>query len=410
MPDSDATFTPLDVADLVLGSVFDLKASIVRLTPVDSETRVHRLVALREGAPIAEATLPSQVASAVVLRLAAIADIDLVRPEGRAGRCPIACGDDTVDLLIYCDSTPLGLAADVMVMDAQRQGGREPLPAVLEPGAHVGPFEIEETIGAGGMGLVYRAQHRMLRKSFALKIMRSEVLEKSPEFADWFLREARAAARIKSSWVVDVSDFGTLPDGRPYLAMELLSGQSLASIIRGEGAMPPARAIGFAKRIAAALEATHTAGVVHCDLSPNNVVIESDAVKLVDFGAASFVGDESAKSDAILGTPHYMAPERARDGSGDERTDLYSLGIMLFEMLTGSPPFVGPDVGTIIQGHVRGAIPPLRSPYGQLPQLAKMMVERMLAKNPGDRFASAGQLRDALAELEQLVEATGEWE
>lgn len=393
-----------DVADVVLASVFDLRASILRLAPVDSERREHELTALRDGVPLATTTVCSETASAVVLRLAAIAGIDPSQPAGRVGRCEVVYGDDTAELVVCCHSTPLGLSADVMAVSSAAYSAPQ-LPARLAPGTEIGPYVVQKLIGAGGMGLVYRAEHRMLRKPFALKILRSELLAESPHFSEWFLREARAAAQVRSSWVVDVSDFGVLPDGRPYLAMELLSGSSLESILRGEGAMPHSRAVDFALRIARALEATHAAGVVHRDLSTNNVVVENDAVKLVDFGAAMVVDSDDLQDegDRVLGTPHYMAPERARDGSADQRTDLYALGVMLYEMFTGDPPFYGDDVIEIVRGHLRKPVPNPDSPYGELPPMAHEVLGRLLAKKPDDRYPNATVARAALEQLSRVV-------
>ncbi|MBW2464204.1 MAG: serine/threonine protein kinase, partial [Deltaproteobacteria bacterium] len=208
-----------------------------------------------------------------------------------------------------------------------------------------GRYRIEKQIGEGGMGVVYLATHTVLGKKLALKILRGE-MARDEETVKRFMQEAQAATSIGQQNIIDISDFGQLPDGTTYFVMEHLDGMPLTQLIRDGGSLPMADAIRIVRQIAAALGAAHQVGVVHRDLKPDNVFLikrggDPYFVKVLDFGIAKVGGASSklTKTGMVFGTPHYMAPEQAAGQAVDRRTDVYALGVMMYEMFTGKVPF-----------------------------------------------------------------------
>lgn len=266
-------------------------------------------------------------------------------------------------------------------------------------------YRIERELGEGGMGVVYRAQHLHLRKPFALKVLLPEWTS-SPEIVARFEREAVAAGNIRSPHVATATDFGRLPDGTFFLVMEYVEGRTLRDALDSES-LEPARALRIARGIASGLHAAHAAGIVHRDMKPENVMLverdgDADFVKLLDFGIAkveSTLGASPAagaspltRVGSIMGTPDYMSPEQALGQPVDGRTDQYALGIMLFEMLTGTRPFEGDAVSVLRQ---RVTSPPPELPVslaGSLDPRAGSIVRRLLATAPGDRFVNAAEI------------------
>ncbi|MGH9885214.1 MAG: serine/threonine-protein kinase, partial [bacterium] len=210
-------------------------------------------------------------------------------------------------------------------------------------GSQVGPYRILGALGGGGMGLVYRAVHAQLDRPTAIKVLRPE-LAHSVWALDRFLNEARAASALRHPGVIEIYDYGVMPSGRPFIAMELLEGMTLGRCL-GRDRLPAADAARLARQIAGALAAAHDGGIVHRDLKPDNVFLVRDPrtgahgrAKLLDFGIARRDGQAQQHADIVLGTPAYMAPEQCRDdGDCDHRADLYALGCVLFEMLSGQP-------------------------------------------------------------------------
>jgi serine/threonine protein kinase len=265
-------------------------------------------------------------------------------------------------------------------------------------------YEVEALIGQGGVGSVYRVRHVRLGRAFALKALRRDLADDS-EVRERFLREAKTASRVTHPGLVQISDFGYLSDGRPFFVMELLEGLSLRTVLESRGRLAPGRAAAIARRIAEALAAAHEAGIVHRDLKPDNVHIGADdGVKVVDFGLAIAldVGARRARSSVAFGTPHYMSPEQASGEPVDRRADVYALGIVLYEMLTGRVPFdAATHAEVLAQHHSAAPIPPSRVPgvdaqFGEL----EAVVLRCLAKRPDERFHT---LPDLLAALDQAV-------
>jgi serine/threonine-protein kinase len=203
-----------------------------------------------------------------------------------------------------------------------------------------GRYELVEVIGRGGMGTVYRASDLVLRRPVAVKLLPGPLADQDPTSVARFEREARAAAALNNPAVVAVYDTGADETTR-FIVMELISGDSLEAILRDDGPLDPDRAAGIASRVADALAAAHAAGIVHRDIKPANVMVAEDgSVKVLDFGIARAMDATTVTQNAsVLGTAAYMAPERALGKPADERSDIYSLGCVLYALLAGHPPF-----------------------------------------------------------------------
>ena len=259
-----------------------------------------------------------------------------------------------------------------------------------------GRFLLGARIGRGGMGAVYRARQHSVDRDVAVKVI-SPDLKANETATRRFLREARLTAKLGHPNVVSVVDFGETDDGLLYLAMELLDGRTLREVIAAEAPLPPARAVGIAVSICDALEAAHRAGVVHRDLKPANVMLlDRDFVKVLDFGIArSLANDDTTLTgvNALMGTPAYLPPETCRGEDSDARADLYALGVLLHEMLTGRGPF--PEARTpVALVHHHGYVEP-RAPPELAPVLGNALM-RLLRKDPSERFPDAATTREAL--------------
>jgi tRNA A-37 threonylcarbamoyl transferase component Bud32 len=269
-----------------------------------------------------------------------------------------------------------------------------------------GKYRIVRLIGDGGMGSVYEAHHLALETQVALKFLHAE-LAKKPGLGSRFLQEARVSARIHSVHVTHVTDVDQTPDGSPYLVMELLHGESLQAVMDRRGKLPVEQAIDFALQILSGLESAHHIGVVHRDLKPDNVFVVpatgGPLLKLIDFGIAKLKAATEyqkglTRAGVIMGTPQYMAPEQLfAANSVDHRADLYSLGVILFEMLAGRRPTDGDDVEAIVASVVSGKVRHLNELEPSLPPGLVAVVERSLLADRESRFATALDMRLALA-------------
>ncbi len=274
-------------------------------------------------------------------------------------------------------------------------------------GAVVGErYRIVSRLGAGGMGAVYRAQHTMMRKELAIKVLRPE-LGGLDEFVRRFEREADSVSRLAHPNIISVTDFGRTGTGALFLVMELLAGQSLTSAI-ARGPMPSARALSIIRQILRALHHAHGSGVVHRDLKPDNVMLvelgdETDVVKILDFGIAKVTEPEAGKetltqAGVIFGTPEYLSPEQALGESVDARADLYAAGVILFEMLTGRRPFDSEDKIKILSMHL--SQPPPRpsvvAPRADIAPAFERVVLQALEKSRERRFEDAAAFLQAL--------------
>ena len=269
-------------------------------------------------------------------------------------------------------------------------------------------YRVEERLGMGGMGAVYRAAHLRLEQPVALKVMNPHLLA-SHEARARFLREARTAGLVQHPNAVNVTDYGETQDGHVYLVMDFLEGSSLRQIITAEAPLDPARAVSLMAQISAAVAAAHDAGVIHRDLKPSNIFIEQrkDApptVRLLDFGIAKLLVDDvndleaqqyRTGGGAILGTPRYMSPEQSEGEVLTTASDVYSLGVMMYEMLTGVTPFVGNNLALIVK-HNTEAPRPLREIVPGVPAPLEEVVLHALAKSPANRPAHAIEFRREL--------------
>ncbi|MGZ3442111.1 MAG: serine/threonine-protein kinase, partial [Polyangia bacterium] len=275
-------------------------------------------------------------------------------------------------------------------------------------------YRVLATLGRGGMGAVYRVEHVMLKKELALKFLHPE-LGRLDEVARRFEREAEAAARLDHPNIIGVTDFGRTADGMLFLVMELVQGQSLTELIRPDGVgrpLPVERALHIERQILRALEHAHQGGIVHRDLKPDNVMIvtrdgERDVVKLLDFGIAKITAptDEAApngqaltQAGVIFGTPEYLSPEQAMGEEADQRADLYSAGIVLYEMLTGKRPFDAPSKVTIVSMHLTQKAMPVTqaAPDAGVPKWLERVVEHAMAKKRDERYPTAQAFLQAL--------------
>jgi non-specific serine/threonine protein kinase len=270
----------------------------------------------------------------------------------------------------------------------------------LEPGASLAGFDVEELIARGGMGVVYRARQRSLDRSVALKVL-APGLSEDEAFRARFLREARLAASIEHPNVLPVYEAGD-EHGRLFLAVRLVRGEDLGSLVRREGSVRPDRAVGLIAQIAAALDAAHEKGLVHRDVKPSNVLVErrgeAEHASLTDFGLAKAGApgtERLTQSGHLLGTVDYLAPELIEGEEGCPASDVYALGCVLFELLTGRAPFERDSQLATLWAHVRDDPPSLSLADPELVTRLDVVVGRALAKAPGDRPATAGELAEA---------------
>jgi serine/threonine-protein kinase len=277
-----------------------------------------------------------------------------------------------------------------------------------------GRYRILSLIGEGGMGAVYRAEHLHLKKVFALKVLQPSNIDR-PDVITRFEREAIAAGRIEHPNVVPATDFGRLPDGSFFLVLEFVNGRDLRSELKS-GGMKASRALRIMRGVVAGVRAAHDKGIVHRDLKPENILLverdgQRDFVKLLDFGVArveaAHDGQKLTEAGTMLGTPRYMSPEQILGRAVDARSDLYSLGVVLFELLTGDCPFAG-NLATLLQQHV--TLPPPELParvVTEQPRLAEI-VRVLLAKSPENRFQNAKELAAALDEASREASRTND--
>ena len=274
-------------------------------------------------------------------------------------------------------------------------------------------YQVESLIGLGGMGWVFKATHLVMQQTVALKVMRQEVA-RDMSAVKRFYQEARACSQLGHHNTIKVHDFGVSDDGFPYIVMEFLRGRPLNEVLKVEGAFPTARAIRIATQICKSLDEAHEVGLVHRDLKPANIFLtrmhgEEDYVKVLDFGIAKFVsgGDRRehslTQSGMVIGTPKYLSPEQAQAKTLDRRSDLYSLGIILYEMLLGEVPFDAPSTGALLVKQIQEAPRPLPETVDgrPIPPALRRVVLQLLAKNRAERPTTA-------IAVAQYLEAVGE--
>jgi serine/threonine-protein kinase len=266
-------------------------------------------------------------------------------------------------------------------------------------------YEVLGTVGKGGMGVVYRARDRQLDEVVALKVVRSEVLKEDPTLLDRFKQEIKLARRITHRNVLRTHDFGETA-GTPYISMEYLEGVTLKDLLRSKGALPLGVGLRIAKQVCQGLEAAHQQGVVHRDIKPQNILIlpESGDLKIMDFGIARVSEMEAGASGlttagTVMGTPDYIPPEQAQGNPADFRSDIYSLGVVLYEIFTGRIPFSGDTVMAVVLGHIQKPPPPPRSLNARLPAELEAIILRCLEKQPARRYQRVGDILKDLVEV-----------
>ena len=277
-------------------------------------------------------------------------------------------------------------------------------------------YSVEERLGAGGMGAVYRARHLEMDRPVAIKVLHQRFVEDEAARSR-FQIEARAAVMLQHSNAVSVTDFGQTSEGCVYIVMELLEGRTLREILSREGPIETARAISIMLQTSAAVAAAHEAGIIHRDLKPSNILVTQSAehpaiVKVLDFGIAKVTADkldedENAttvvQTSSVIGTPRYMSPEQYNGFELTPATDVYSLGVILYEMLTGMAPFTGSTPAEIAQKHAND---PPHSPRGivaAIPEDVERVVLHALEKKPEDRPANADEFRRELLDTAERL-------
>ncbi len=282
--------------------------------------------------------------------------------------------------------------------------------APVEPGDIIAEkFKVEQVLGAGGVGVVVAARHLQLDERVALKFLLPEAVRSEVDVAR-FCREAQAAVRLKSEHVARVTDVGTLETGSPYMVMEYLTGTDLSEVLDAKGALPVEEGLDHVLQACEAIAEAHSIGFVHRDIKPSNLFVSqrsdgSTLIKVLDFGIAKATHQarighgeqELTRTRTMLGSPMYMSPEQVRNSKNvDERSDIWSLGVVLYEVLTGAVPFEGDSVTGVVAAVIGDPLPPLKERRPDLPEALSEVVSTCLQKDPEDRFQSIAELAYAL--------------
>ncbi len=268
-------------------------------------------------------------------------------------------------------------------------------------------YKILELLGKGGGGEVFLAIQRGLGRKVAIKILRSSLIHDEKE-KERFLREGRIMAQLEHPYIVRVYDMG-ISSARPYTVMEYMQGGTLRSLLDEKGSLPVEDAVRLGMALAEALDVAHSSNVLHRDVKPANIFVTPglEGIKLADFGLAKEIEGASpsiSRSDGVIvGTPLYIAPEQIREEKPSAASDLYSLGVVLYEILAGRPPFTADKVMDLLTAHLNDTPPPLRDFRGDVPASLEKIIERLLAKRPEDRFSSAGELLEALRKVHYII-------
>ncbi|MFN0249724.1 MAG: serine/threonine-protein kinase [Kofleriaceae bacterium] len=397
-----AIAAPVAATDAVIAAALRADADVAWIEPSPLEPESYVISMERAGHSLAQITVDAHVATAVIARLAFIANVDLSEPGPVTGMARLRDVEQHECDLVLTVRTGRDLRAEALFVTRTARPLLGVVTGELAPGDRVDHYRLIARLGAGGMGTVFSVEHVALERRYALKVLHRDTVSHD-RTSERFLREARAAARLRHPNIVDVFDFGYLADGRPYFVMELLNGKSVADLV-DDGALTPQRAIDIAMQLGDALAAAHDGGVIHADVSANNVILagDNDGVKLVDFGLSELrdAHEKFTNTDFVVGTPSYVAPEMLRGQPAGELGDQYSFGILLFEMLHGAPPFIGETVAQTCWMHLEAPVPAVTSPYGALPAELVALVARCLQKTPAARYPD---MRAVLADLSAVA-------
>jgi len=310
-------------------------------------------------------------------------------------KCP-KCGVEYPDATTLCPSDGSALEKD---------------PDSLVGTTLAGKYRIDARLNEGGMGTVYRGTHVLMDKTVAIKVLRPS-LAADEKIVARFSREARAASRISHPNALSVTDFGEDESGHVFLVMEYLSGKTLKQVIRDEGPLPLARVVDIARQVGDALHAAHEQGIIHRDLKSDNIMLldtmTGDHAKVLDFGIAKINEPEGAVDtnltapNLVIGTPQYMSPEQcSQDSEIDARSDIYSFGVILYEMLVGHVPFSGDSPTMVMMKHLQEPVPSVMEERSDLPASVARVVARAMAKVPDNRYQNVAEL------IEDLTIASG---
>jgi serine/threonine-protein kinase len=273
-------------------------------------------------------------------------------------------------------------------------------PSSFKVGKILGKCQLLELIARGGMGSVYLAKHLFLHRMVAVKLLKwtiSDLLERSIEA---FETGAQALARLNHPNIATIYDIDE-ENGRPYIVTEFVDGQDVATMLQKKGSFQPSTAVAIARHVSRALEHAHDQGVIHRDIKPSNILVSKKGeVKVIDFGLAVQMATPRPSTEAVYveGTPHYLSPEQARGQSVDGRSDIYSLGITLYEMLSGTRPYDGTTESSVMGKHLLGKRPPLPLRESAAAAPLAVMLSRMMALRPEDRYPDARALTDDLGQ------------
>ncbi len=334
-------------------------------------------------------------------------------PEARVPNAVKPSESEGADRITGLKLVAVRAAADSLVGDVPTPK-LPPFPMQAQTSALIGytidnRYKVEEVIGEGGMGVVYRCRHKIIDKKVAMKVLRSD-LARDHEVTERFLTEAKAASAIGDEHIIDISDFGLLPDGSTYFVMEYLDGQPLSSVLEGNQPVPIPRLTHVALQLAEGLAAAHDVGIVHRDLKPDNIFLitrgsDKDFVKILDFGIAKVstgTAGQLTRAGSVFGTPHYMSPEQAAGAPVDHRGDIYSFGVILYELACGKVPFDADNFMGILTQHMYKAPVPIRAlvpPPQDVPPGLEAIILKCLSKRPEQRYSS---MKDLMGDLEKL--------
>src|ERR1044072_3899248 len=291
------------------------------------------------------------------------------------------------------------------------QDGDATTPSLLGEPVLDARYQLERRLGQGGMGFVFQARHIFLKTAHAIKVILPDLVGNDPMLVTRFRQEALAAAAIRHPNMTAVTDFGVARGTMPFLVMEYVKGSSLQELLAQEGALPPARALEIMSAVGAGVGAAHRQGIVHRDLKPLNIMMQegqsmAEGLKVLDFGLAKIKSGEllgsfvQAKTSGLMGSPFYMAPEQWPDDEPDARADVYSLGIILYQMLSGEVPFKGSSIPSIMKKHLTLPVPSFKSAGVDISPQLEAVVRHALEKEISARTPSVDQF---IIELKNAV-------